>query len=93
MADLPTQKNRLFARTYTEMNGGLDDSQEATTGKIGGKLWAIFDPAEDNNLSQRRNANGGVITFPHPATRSRLSQRTGGSGTGTVNSPFGTNPA
>jgi hypothetical protein len=64
MADLPTQKNRLFARTYTEMNGGLDDSQEATTGKIGGKLWAIFDPAEDNNLSQRRNANGGVITFP-----------------------------
>ena len=33
-------------------------------GKIGAKLWAIFDPAEDNNVSQRRNANGEVITFP-----------------------------
>ena len=33
-------------------------------GKIGTKLWAIFDPAEDNNVSQRRNANGEVITFP-----------------------------
>ena len=33
-------------------------------GKIGTKLWAILDPAEDNNVSQRRNANGDVITFP-----------------------------
>jgi hypothetical protein len=33
-------------------------------GKIGTKLWAILDPAEDNNVSQRRNANGEVITFP-----------------------------
>ena len=33
-------------------------------GKIDTKLWVIFDPAEDNNVSQRRNANGEVITFP-----------------------------
>ena len=33
-------------------------------GKIGTKLWAILDPAEANNVSQRRNANGEVITFP-----------------------------
>ena len=33
-------------------------------GKIGAKLWAIFDSAEDNNVSQRRNANGEGMTFP-----------------------------
>jgi hypothetical protein len=32
-------------------------------GKIG-NLWAIFDPTEDNNVSQRRNENGEVMTFP-----------------------------
>jgi hypothetical protein len=33
-------------------------------GKIGAKLWAIFEPAEGNNVSQRRNENGEVMTFP-----------------------------
>ena len=33
-------------------------------GKIGNELWAIFDPTEDNSVSQRRNANGEVITLP-----------------------------
>jgi hypothetical protein len=33
-------------------------------GKIGIKLWAIFDRAEDNSVSQRRNENGEVMTFP-----------------------------
>ena len=32
-------------------------------GKIGVKLWAIFDRAEDNSVSQRRNENGEVMTF------------------------------
>jgi hypothetical protein len=32
-------------------------------GKIGIKLWAIFDRAEDNSVSQRRNENGEVMTF------------------------------
>ena len=32
-------------------------------GKIGTKLWAIFDRAEDNSVSQRRNENGEVMTF------------------------------
>ena len=31
-------------------------------GKIGTKLWAIFDRAEDNS-AQRRNENGEVMTF------------------------------
>ena len=38
-------------------------------GKIGTKLWAIFDRTEDNSVSQRRNENGEVITFP---TRQRV---------------------
>ena len=33
-------------------------------GKIGTKLWAIFDRAEDSSVSQRRNENGEVMTFP-----------------------------
>jgi hypothetical protein len=33
-------------------------------GKIGTKLWAIFDRTEDNSVSQRRSENGEVITFP-----------------------------
>ena len=33
-------------------------------GKIGANLWAIFDRTEDNSLSQRRNENGEVMTFP-----------------------------
>ena len=33
-------------------------------GKIGSKLWAIFDRTEDNSVSQRRNENGEVMTFP-----------------------------
>jgi hypothetical protein len=33
-------------------------------GKIGTKLWAIFDRTEDNSVSQRRNENGEVMTFP-----------------------------
>ena len=33
-------------------------------GKIGANLWAIFDRTEDNSVSQRRNENGDVITFP-----------------------------
>jgi hypothetical protein len=33
-------------------------------GRIGTKLWAILDPAEDNNVSQRRNENGEMMTFP-----------------------------
>jgi hypothetical protein len=33
-------------------------------GKIGNKLWAIFDRAEDNRISQRRDENGDVMTFP-----------------------------
>ena len=33
-------------------------------GKIGNDLWAIFDPTEDNSVSQRRNENGEVMTFP-----------------------------
>jgi hypothetical protein len=33
-------------------------------GKIGTKLWAIFDRAEDNSVSQRRDENGEVMTFP-----------------------------
>ena len=32
-------------------------------GKIGIKLRAIFDRAEDNSVSQRRNENGEVMTF------------------------------
>ena len=32
-------------------------------GKIGVKLWAIFDRAEDNSISQRQNENGEVMTF------------------------------
>ena len=32
-------------------------------GKIGTKRWAIFDWAEDNSVSQRRNENGEVMTF------------------------------
>jgi hypothetical protein len=39
-------------------------NKKAQPGKIGHKLWAIFDPAEENNVSQRRNANGEVMTFP-----------------------------
>lgn len=33
-------------------------------GKIGSKLWVIFDRIEDNRVSQRRNENGEVMTFP-----------------------------
>jgi hypothetical protein len=33
-------------------------------GKIGSKLWTIFDRIEDNSVSQRRNENGEVMTFP-----------------------------
>jgi hypothetical protein len=33
-------------------------------GKIGTNLWAIFDPTEDKSVSQRRNENGEVMTFP-----------------------------
>ena len=33
-------------------------------GKIGRKLWAIFDRTEDNSVSQRRNENGEMMTFP-----------------------------
>jgi len=33
-------------------------------GKIGTKLWAILDRTEDNSVSQRRNENGEVMTFP-----------------------------
>jgi hypothetical protein len=33
-------------------------------GKIGAKLWVIFDRIEDNSVSQRRNENGEVMTFP-----------------------------
>jgi hypothetical protein len=32
--------------------------------KIGTKLWAIFDRAEDYSVSQRRNESGEVMTFP-----------------------------
>ena len=32
--------------------------------KIGTNLWAILDPTEGNNVSQRRNENGEVMTFP-----------------------------
>jgi hypothetical protein len=46
------------------MNGVSMIHKKPQPGKIGTKLWAIFDPAEDNNVSQRRNANGEVITFP-----------------------------
>jgi hypothetical protein len=38
--------------------------KKSQPGKIGTKLWAIFDRTEDNNVSQRRNENGEVITFP-----------------------------
>jgi hypothetical protein len=33
-------------------------------GKIGTKLWVIFDRTEDNSVSQRRNENDEVMTFP-----------------------------
>jgi hypothetical protein len=33
-------------------------------GKIGTKLWAVFDQVEGNSVSQRRNENGEVMTFP-----------------------------
>ncbi len=33
-------------------------------GKIGSKLWAIFDRTEENSVCQRRNENGEVMTFP-----------------------------
>jgi hypothetical protein len=33
-------------------------------GKIGTKLWAIFDRTEDNSVSQRQSENGEVMTFP-----------------------------
>ena len=46
------------------MNGVSMIHKKPQPGKIGNKLWAIFDPAEDNNVSRRRNANGEVITFP-----------------------------
>jgi hypothetical protein len=32
-------------------------------GKIGTKLWAIFDRTEDNGVSQRQDENGEVLTF------------------------------
>ena len=38
-------------------------------GKIGIKLWAIFDRAEDNSVSQRRNENGEVAAFRNDAPR------------------------
>jgi hypothetical protein len=38
--------------------------RKSQPGKIGTKLWAIFDRAEDNSVSQRRNENGEVMTFP-----------------------------
>jgi hypothetical protein len=44
-------------------------SKKPQPGKIGDNLWAIFDPTEDNNVSQRRNENGEVMTFP---TRQRV---------------------
>ena len=39
-------------------------SKKPQPGKIGANLWAIFDRTEDNSLSQRRNENGEVMTFP-----------------------------
>lgn len=33
-------------------------------GKIGTKLWAIFDRTEDNSVSQRQDENGELLTFP-----------------------------
>ena len=60
-------------------------------GKIGTNLWAILDPTEGNNVSQRRNENGEVMTFPHSSTRSRLSQRTDRSRTRSVIAPLETN--
>ena len=45
------------------MNGVSTIYKKPQPGKIGTQLWAIFDPAEDNNVSQRRNANGEVITI------------------------------
>ena len=38
--------------------------KKAQPGKIDTKLWAIFDRGEDNSVSQRRNENGEVMTFP-----------------------------
>jgi hypothetical protein len=38
--------------------------KKSQPGKIGNKLWAIFDRGEDNSVSQRRNENGEVLTFP-----------------------------
>ena len=38
--------------------------QKPQPGKIGTNLWAILDPTEGNNVSQRRNENGEVMTFP-----------------------------
>jgi len=38
--------------------------KKSQPGKIGTNLWAIFDRTEDNSVSQRRNENGDVITFP-----------------------------
>ena len=38
--------------------------KKSQPGKIGNKLWAILDRAEDNSVYQRRNENGEVLTFP-----------------------------
>jgi hypothetical protein len=66
MAKGPCQYKKVpyLDRRRLERTEVLVSHRKPQPGKIGTKLWAIFDRAEDNSVSQRRNENGEVMTFP-----------------------------
>ena len=66
-------------------------NKKAQPGKIGAKLWAIFDPAEENKCVSASKCQWLGDDVPHSATRSRLSQKTDRSRTRSVISPLETN--
>ena len=53
LGDLPTLKSLLFGWHRLKRTEVSVSYKKPRPGKIGAKLWAIFDPAEDNNMSQR----------------------------------------
>ena len=61
---LQIQKSLLFGPRRLQQAEVFVSSKKPQPGKIGAKLWAIFDRAEDNSVSQRRSENGEVMTFP-----------------------------
>jgi hypothetical protein len=62
--DLPSPEKALLERALIQRTEVLVSVRKPQPGKIGTKLWAIFDRAGDNSVSQRRNENGDVLTFP-----------------------------